>query len=152
MLEHEDLPAFCGTATENEASTYSAAVQRSKHARNLKHKREVTPSKRRGKPTTYILGDSMVKDITGFKMAKTTGNEEQVYVKSFSGANVNDINSHAVPALNRASPTEYYSALWYKRPLEQANTRRNCKQYCGSATEMQDEGNEIFVSGLVHRK
>ena len=62
VLEHEDLPAFCGAAAESEASTYSTAVQRSKNTRNLKH-REGPPSKRRGKATTYILGDPIVKDI-----------------------------------------------------------------------------------------
>ena len=35
-------------------------------------------------------------------MAKATCNEEHVYVKSYSGANVNDMKSHVVPALNRA--------------------------------------------------
>ena len=107
VLEHEDSPAYCGAATENEASTYSAAVQRSKNTRNLKH-REGPLSKWRGKPTTYILGDSMVEDIKGFKMATATGNEEQVFVKTFSGANVNDMKSYVVPALNRAPQKIFY--------------------------------------------
>ena len=56
-LEDEDLQTSCLEETEQETSTYSAAVQRSKSSRILKN-REDQPRKRRGKRTTYILGDS----------------------------------------------------------------------------------------------
>ena len=149
VLEHEDLPAFCGAATENEASTYSAAAQRSKNTRNLKH-REGPPSKRRGKPATYILGDSMVKDIKGFKMAKATGNEEQIYVKSFSGANVNDMKSHVVPTLNRA-PQKIILHCGTNDLSSKQTPAEIASNIVALATEMKDEENEILVSGLVSR-
>ena len=149
VLEHEDLPAFCGAATENEASTYPTAVQRSTKTINLKH-RERPPSKRRGKPTTYILGDSIVKDIKSFKMAQATGNEEQVYVKTFSGANVNDMKSHVVPILNRAP-----QKIILHCGTNDLSSKQTPAEIAGNivplATEMKDEDNEIFVSGLVRR-
>lgn len=148
-LEHEDTPTFCGAATENEASTYSAAIQRPKNRSNLKH-REGPTSKRRGKPTTYILGDSMVKDIKGFKMAKATGNEEQVYVKSFSGANVKDMNSHVVPALNRA-PQKIILHCGTNDLSSEQTPAEIANSIVKLAAEMKDEDNEIFVSGLVRR-
>ena len=149
VLEHEDIPTFCGAATGIEASTYSAAIQRPKNSSNLKH-REGPTSKRHGKPTTYILGDSMVKDIKGFKMAKATGNEEQVYVKSFSRANIKDMNSHVVPALNRA-----LQKIILHCGMNDLSSEQTPAEIANSivelAAEIKDEDNEIFVSRLVRR-
>ena len=125
------------------------AAQRSKNTRNLKH-REGPPSKRRGKPATYILGDSMVKDIKGFKIAKATGNEEQIYVKSFSGANVNDMKSHVVPTLNRA-PQKIILHCGTNDLSSKQTPAEIASNIVALATEMKDEENEILVSGLVSR-
>ena len=148
-LENEDLQTSCLAETEQETSTYSAAVQRSKNSAILKN-REDQPRKRRGKPTTYILGDSMVKDVKGFKVAKATGNEENVYVKSYSGANVDDMKSHVVPALKRASQKTILHC-GTKDLASKPNPTEIANNIVELAAHMKDEENEIFVSGLVHR-
>ena len=66
MLEYDDISVFCEPATENKAVNYSTAVQQF----NKSQAQRGSSSQQHGKPTTYILGYSMVKDIKDFKMAK----------------------------------------------------------------------------------
>ena len=47
---------------------------------------------------TLILGDSMLRHLKGNNMAKKL-RKQKVYVKSYGGANVGDMNHHAIPNL-----------------------------------------------------
>ncbi len=49
--------------------------------------------------TIEIIGDCILKEIKGFKMSEATG--ERVFIKSFSGATTDCMNSHAVPTIKR---------------------------------------------------
>ena len=83
-------------------------------------------------------------------MAKATGNEEQIYVKSFSGANVNDMKSHVVPTLNRA-PQKIILHCGTNDLSSKQTPAEIASNIVALATEMKDEENEILVSGLVSR-
>ena len=48
---------------------------------------------------TEIIGDSIIKDIKGYKMKEATGHEQQIFVKSISGATTDCMNSHACPTI-----------------------------------------------------
>ena len=52
--------------------------------------------------TVEIAGDSLVKDIQSYKMNEAAGNtDEKIFVRSFSGATVNCMNSHVCPTIKR---------------------------------------------------
>ena len=42
-----------------------------------------------------------IKDINGYKMNQACGNKENIFVKSFSGATTDCMNSHACPTMKR---------------------------------------------------
>ena len=49
------------------------------------------------KRSAVILGDSIVKNIHGWKLKEKCGRNENVYVKCFNGANIKDMHSYAKP-------------------------------------------------------
>ena len=49
--------------------------------------------------TTVIVGDSIIKNDRGIKLAKTVGH--RVVVKSFPGATIRDMRSYVVPTIDR---------------------------------------------------
>ena len=50
--------------------------------------------------TSVILGDSIIENVQGIKLAKTVGH--RVVVKLFPGATICDIRSHVVPTIEKA--------------------------------------------------
>ena len=50
--------------------------------------------------TSVILGDSIIKNVQGIKLAKTVGH--RVVVKPFPGATIRDMRSHVVPTIEKA--------------------------------------------------
>ena len=47
--------------------------------------------------TTAILGDSMIRQIRSFEMAKSIGKSSRVVVKSFSGATTDNMKHYIIP-------------------------------------------------------
>ena len=50
--------------------------------------------------TSVILGDSIIKNVQGIKLAKTVG--DRVGIKPFPGATIRDMRSHVVPTIEKA--------------------------------------------------
>ena len=48
---------------------------------------------------TVVVGDSIVKNLQGRKLAKTVGH--RVVVKAFPGATIHDMKSHIIPTVER---------------------------------------------------
>ena len=57
--------------------------------------------RKNGKKTTFIIGDSLLKDVKGWELNDRCGSEENVYVKSFSGSTVSDMESYVKPTIDR---------------------------------------------------
>ena len=62
---------------------------------------EALATKRTSKHVTYILGDSLVKDVKGWKIQEKLVNKQQVIVKSFSGAKTECMSEYVKPTLKR---------------------------------------------------
>ena len=60
---------------------------------------DVKPKKKNR--SIVILGDSILKDVEQYKIRNTLNTNEKVFVKSFSGATVEDMKSHVIPSKNR---------------------------------------------------
>ena len=52
-------------------------------------------------PVTYILGDSIIKEIKGWKINEKLENKEKIVVKSFSGATTKCMREYIKPSLNQ---------------------------------------------------
>ena len=75
---------------------------------------------------------------------------QQQHVKSYSGANVNDMKSHVVPALNRA-PQKIILHCGTNDLASNQNPAEIANNIVEVAGHMKDEENEICASGLVRR-
>ena len=53
------------------------------------------------KRSAVILGDSIVKNIHGWKLKEKYDHNENVFVKYFNGANIKDMHSYAKPSIER---------------------------------------------------
>ena len=62
-----------------------------------------TPDKRK-LPVTVTFGDSMVKDIKGWKMSSRT---REVVVKRFSGAKIKEMKSYIIPTVQNLIMSSY---------------------------------------------
>ena len=51
---------------------------------------------------TEILGDLMVKGIQAFKMKEAVSHKENVFVRSFPGANTDAMNSYVCPTMKKS--------------------------------------------------
>ena len=51
--------------------------------------------------STLIVGDSLLKDVKGWELNDRCGSEENVYVKSFNGSTVSDMESYVKPTIER---------------------------------------------------
>ena len=60
-----------------------------------------TEVRKNGKKTTFIVGDSLLKDVKGWELNDRCGSEENVYVKSFNGSTVSDMESYVKPTIER---------------------------------------------------
>ena len=65
------------------------------------------------KRSAVILGDSIVKNIHGWKIKEKFGDIENVYVKCFNGDNIKDMHSYAKPSVER-KPNVVILHIWHK--------------------------------------
>lgn len=56
-------------------------------------------------PIVYIIGDSIIKDLKGWKMSQQTNNTSKIIVKSFPGATTDDMQAYIQPSVKQ-SPNE----------------------------------------------
>ena len=96
-LETEESP------TENEIQeltqqTQNAINSATQNTQNSNDKTESDTADKRKLPVTVILGDSMAKEIKGWKILDRT---RKAVVKHFSSAKTKDINSYVIPTVEQ---------------------------------------------------
>ena len=129
------------TAKQNAINTATQNTQNS----NDKTKSD-TPDKRK-LPDIVILGDSVVKDIKGWKMSRST---HKVVVKHFSGAKTNDMKSYVIPTVEQKPDsitlhTGTNDLKTIDAPEEITMGIPNLAMTCKTGT------NSVFISGIVPR-
>ena len=101
--------------------------------------------------TTEILGDSMVKGIQGFKMKEAVRHKENVFVRSFPGANIDAMNSYVCPAMKK-SP----SRIILHCGTNDLNTNQSpwtiAEDIIELAKAMENKDTEVLVSSIVQRR
>ena len=97
-----------------------------------------------------IFGDSLIKDVKGHKMNEATGRAEKIYVKSFSGATTDDMNSHVIPTMKR-DPEKVTLYCGTNDIRSQATPEIIAKETMELAVSLSTKENTVFVSGIVPR-
>ena len=108
-------------------------------------------SDKRNKRSIAILSDSMLKDVEAFKMREALGGNDKIYIKTFSGATVHDMEYYIKPSLR------------YKNNLLIIHTGTNslrtatgaediANEIVNLAKSMKNESNEIMISGIILRR
>ena len=68
-----------------------------------KSKQDSLPTDKNNK-NFYILGDSIVKHVEGWKLKNSLGNNHDVYVRSFPGAKVKCVKDYIKPCIRENNP------------------------------------------------
>ena len=99
--------------------------------------------------TVEIVGDSLVKDIQSYRMNEATGNtEEKIFVKPFSGATVDCLNSQGYPA-NKRDPGKIILHCGTNDLRSKATRKDIAEEIADLGKSMKTNANEVIISGLV---
>ena len=110
-----------------------------------------TNEKGLNKRSIAILSDSMLKDVEAFKMREALGRNEKIYIKTFPGATVQDMEHYIKPSLKFKNDlliihTGTNSLRSTKGAEDIANEIMNL------AKSIKNETNEIMISGIIPRR
>ena len=83
-------------------------------------------------------------------MNEATGRVEKIYVKSFSGATTDDMNSHVIPTMKR-NPKKVILHRGTNDIRSQATPENIAKEVMELAVSLSTKENIVFVSGSVPR-
>ena len=129
--------------------TENAANITRENIMNISARHDKNNNKRK-KRTTVILGDSILNVIEQHKFKEGLGNNERVYVKSFSGANIEAMKSHVVPS--KKYENDLVILHCGTNDLRGNETAENiAMNIIELAKEMKSDKNDVMVSGIVPR-
>ena len=101
-------------------------------------------------PVTYIIGDSIIKEVKGWKLSNNLNREHKVVVKSFSGATTECINQYIKPSL-KTKPNR----IILHCGTNDLNSTKNAEEIAGSiislALSSTSDNTVVSVSGIVAR-
>ena len=97
-----------------------------------------------------VLGDSMVKNIQGWRMKKAMKNDERVFVRSFPGASTDDMSFHAVPSIKK-KPSVFVLHTGANDFREEKNDDEIAKKIFNLAKTLKTDENSVYISGIVKR-
>ena len=96
------------TVTQQRKATETG--KKSEHPKHSKQQTRAKPGRRTAEVTSFptksendritvVLGDPIIKNLQGRKLAKAVGH--QVLVKAFAGATIHDMKCHIIPTVER---------------------------------------------------
>ncbi len=100
--------------------------------------------------TTEILGDSIVKGIQGHKMKEAINHCENVFVRSFAGANTDAMNSYVCPTIKKA-PNRIILHCGTNDLRSKESPWIIAENIIELAKQMESRETEVIVSGIVQR-
>lgn len=137
--ESDEQSALHITVEKNEASKSQKSGSRNEN-------------QQRKKRSTYIVGDSMVKDVQGWELKKSCGDEnENIFVKPFSGSTVKDMNSYCQPIIERAPDLILLHVGTNDLGNNQKSDVNIAQDIIDLAKRIESHHIDVVVSGLVPR-
>ena len=103
------------------------------------------------KSNIYILGDSMVKHIEGWKLTKKTDKNHKIYVRSFPGAKVKCMKDYAKPCIRENDPDHVILHAGTNELNSELLPERIAKSIVDVAKNIKSEKRSVSISGVVPR-
>ena len=115
-------------------------------------RRNTSPAEgKKTRRTVEIVGDSLVKDIQSYKMNEAAGNtDERIFVKSFSGATVDCMNSHVCPTI-KWDPGKVILHCGTNDLRSKATPKDIAEEIVDLGKSLKTNVNKVMISGLVPR-
>ena len=143
---HQKSMAKINQNTSNPTSNMAACVE----TNDIIEQNDIENKNTRKKRTTVIFGDSIINVIEQHKFKEGLGNNERVYVKSFSGADVESMRSHVIPSKKFENDVVIlHCGTNDLRGIKSAE--EIATNIINLAKEMKSEKNEVMVSGIIPR-
>ena len=103
------------------------------------------------KSNIYILGDSMVKHIEGWKLTKKTDKNHKIYVRSFPGAKVKCMKDYVKPCIRENDPDHVILHVGTNKLNSEFLPERIAKSIVDVAKNIKSEKRSVSISGVVPR-
>ena len=97
-----------------------------------------------------ILGDSMVKNLQGWRMKTSMKSNDKVIVRNFPGASTDDMSFHAVPSVKR-KPKCFVLHTGANDFRDEEDDNEIAKSIFGLAKTLKADENTVYVSGIIKR-
>ena len=117
---------------------------------NEENNRACRTSAQKRPKTTEILGDSIIKGIQGHTMKEAINHSENVFVRSFAGANTDVMNSYVCPTIKRR-PNRIILHCGTNDLRSKESPWIIAENIMELAKQMESRETEVFVSGIVQR-
>ena len=151
-------------ATENNAATADAEIvtedshsQENKEALPTDSNHESKPSTEKVercqqvRRTTVVMGDSLVKNVEGWKMTKRCERNEKIHVKDFSGATFNDMKHYCKPTVESKPDAVILHVGTNDLRNKNQSEVMLAQEIVSLAASIQKEKIDVTISGLVGR-
>ena len=109
----------------------------------------VTKRKQSDKRVVTIIGDSVIKDLKAHKMNTKVSQGDKLFVKSFPGATIEDMNDYAIPTKRRNPDLIIIHAG--TNDLRGNTAIKVASDLMKLALDLKTDNNDIMVSGLTSR-
>ena len=110
----------------------------------------VSTGKKNNKRTTIVIGDSMVKNVKGWKLKPLCNKNEYVHVYDFPGATIKDMKSYSLPSIEKKP-----DMLILHCGTNDLKTKKSeveiSEEIISLAKSVQSNGIDVLVSGLIAR-
>ena len=113
-------------------------------------KKPTDPSKRTSRVIT-IIGDSTIKDIQSHKMKRRLKPNEKLYVKSFSGAIIEDMVDYVRPTMRRSPDLVVLHAGTNNLRESDKSAKDISSDIMKLVLEMKFDNNDVMVSSITAR-
>ena len=113
-----------------------------------KNQTKSKPKKKKSKNTIAVLGDSIIKEIKGYQLKRSLGNKNNVIVRSFTGASVQNMTNYAVPTLEE-NPKKVILHIGTNNLSSKDDSSKIADDIIHQAKEINKVVEEVAVSALT---
>ena len=127
-----------------------AETNTTQQKKDEKHKSEKKENQTERK-AVYIIGDSMIKELKGYELAKSINHKKMVKVRSHPSAQVRCLTDHINPII-RSTDAEHIILHIGTNDLQTEKTPiQICQEIINLASKARDKGIKVSISNIVQR-
>ena len=139
-----------GKIINNEEDNRSSASNINKNETTQKEEKD-PPEKTSVKKAVYIVGDSMIKEVKGYELAKSIKLKKTVKVRSHPSAQIRCLNDHVKPIIRNGDADHVILHIGTNDLRSEKTPVQICHEIINLATTIRNENIKVSISGLVQR-